>query len=92
MMLRSGNLTAWFRTPVATACAALSVIVIAAGTAWSQGNSVPPALGLREAPQQAAPQPATPAPPSPPAGEESPGLIHEMSERAIVLSGLAKKN
>lgn len=77
MMLRSGNLTAWFRTPIATACAALSVIVIAASTAWSQGNSVPPALGLREAPQQAAPQPAAPAPP---AGEESPGLIHEMGK------------
>jgi hypothetical protein len=79
MMARSGNLMARSRTPVATACAALSMIMIAASAAWSQGTqgtSVPPALGVREPPPQAAPQPAEPAPP--PAGEENSGLIHEM--------------
>jgi hypothetical protein len=77
MMARSGSLTAQSRTPVATAAAALSMIVIAAGAAWSQGTpaaqgtSAPPALGVREPPPQGAP---------PPAGEESPGLINEMGK------------
>src|SRR5271168_754755 len=85
MMARSGSLTAQSRTPVATAAAALSMIVIAAGAAWSQGTpaaqgtSAPPALGVREPPPQGAPPPAGPAPP-PPAGEESPGLINEMGK------------
>ena len=80
MMARSGNLMARSRAPVATAVAALSMILIAASAAWpqgSQGTSPPPALGVREPPPQAAPPPAEPAPPPPPA-EESPGLIHEM--------------
>jgi hypothetical protein len=75
MMARSGNLMARSRAPVATACAALSMIMSAA---WSQGTSTPPAPGVREPPPQAAPQPAEPAPP--PAGEENPGLIHEMGK------------
>jgi hypothetical protein len=76
--------------PVATACAASSMLVIAASAAWSQGmqgaqagtqaTSAPPALGIREAPQQAAPAPAEPAPPPPPAGEQNPGLINEMGK------------
>jgi hypothetical protein len=77
MMARSGNLVARTRTPVAAACAALSMIMIAASAAWSQGTSAPPALGVREPAPQATPQPAEPAPP---AGEESPGLIHEMGK------------
>jgi hypothetical protein len=59
------------------------MIMIAAGAAWpqgTQGTSAPPALGVREPPPQAAPQPTEPAPPSPPAGEENPGLIHEMGK------------
>jgi hypothetical protein len=52
----------------------LSMMLIAASAAWSQGTS--PALGVREPPPQAAPPPAEPAPP--PAGEDNPGLIHEM--------------
>jgi hypothetical protein len=59
------------------------MIMIAAGAAWpqgTQGTSAPPALGVREPPPQVAPQPTEPAPPSPPAGEENPGLIHEMGK------------
>jgi hypothetical protein len=79
MMVRSGNLMARSRALVATAAAALSMILIAASAAWSQGSqgtSTPPALGVREPPPQAAPPPAEPAPP--PAAEDNPGLIREM--------------
>jgi hypothetical protein len=62
------------------------MLVIAASVAWSQGTqggtqgtSAPPVLGIREAPQQAAPAPAEGAPP-PPAGEQNPGLINEMGK------------
>jgi hypothetical protein len=87
MMARSGNFVAWSRTAVATAAVALSMIAIAAPAAWSQamqgtqgtqGTSTSPALGVREAPPQAAPQPAQPAPPPP--GEDQPGLIDEMGK------------
>ena len=57
MMARSVNFTARSRTAIATAGAALSMIVIAASASWSQGTqgtSAPPALGVREPPQQAA--------------------------------------
>jgi hypothetical protein len=61
------------------------MLVIAPSVAWSQGmqgaqgTSAPPALGIREAPQQAAPAPAEPPAP-PPAGEQNPGLINEMGK------------
>jgi hypothetical protein len=80
MMAQSGSITARSRTPVVTVGAALSMIMIAASTAWSQGASAPPALGVREAPPQAAPQPSEPAPPLPPTREENPGLINEMGK------------
>jgi hypothetical protein len=86
MIARFRSLTARSRAPVATACAVLPMLVIAASVAWSQGTqggtqgtSAPPALGIREAPQQAAPAPAEGAPP-PPAGEQNPGLINEMGK------------
>jgi hypothetical protein len=57
--------------------------VIAASAAWAQGGtqgtSAPPALGIREAPQQAAPAPVEGASP-PPVGEQNPGLINEMGK------------
>ena len=56
------------------------MMAIAAGAAWSQGTQAPPALGVRESPPQATPQPAGPAPPPPPASEEPPGLINEMGK------------
>jgi len=86
MIARSGSFFTWSRTPVATAGAALSVIMIAASAAWSQGaqgtqgTSVPPALGVREPPQQAAPQPSEGAPPPPPARDENSGLMNEMGK------------
>jgi len=89
MIARLQSLTARSRAPVATAGAVLSMLVIAASVAWSQGmqgaqgtsqgTSAPPALGIREAPQQVAPAPAEGAPP-PPAGEQNPGLINEMGK------------
>jgi hypothetical protein len=86
MIARFRSLTARSRAPVATACAVLPMLVIAASVAWSQGTqggtqgtSAPPVLGIREAPQQAAPAPAEGAPP-PPAGEQNPGLINEMGK------------
>jgi hypothetical protein len=83
MIARSGSLFARSRTPVATAGAALSMIMIAASAAWSQGaqgTSAAPALGVREPPQQAAPQPSEPAPPPPPARDENSGLMNEMGK------------
>jgi hypothetical protein len=56
------------------------MIMIAASAAWSQGNSAPPTLGIREPAPQAAPQPPEPAPPPPPAAEENPDLIKEMGK------------
>jgi len=89
MIARLQSLTARSRAPVATAGAVLSMLVIAASVAWSQGmqgaqgtsqgTSAPPALGIRETPQQVAPAPAEGAPP-PPAGEQNPGLINEMGK------------
>ena len=81
MMARSVNFTARSRTAIATAGAALSMIVIAASASWSQGTqgtSAPPALGVREPPPQAAPPPNEGVPP--PAREENPGLINEMGK------------
>jgi hypothetical protein len=80
MIARSGIHNARSRTPVATACAALSMLMIAASAAWSQGTSAPPALGVREPPPQGAPQPTEPAPPPPPASEASPDLIDQMGK------------
>jgi hypothetical protein len=84
MMARSGSIIARSRTSVATGYAVLSMVMIAASAAWSQGTqgaqgTAPPALGVREPPPQAAPPPAEPAP-RPPAGEDSPGLINEMGK------------
>jgi hypothetical protein len=83
MIARSGSLFARSRTPVATAGAALSMIMIAASASWSQGaqgTSAAPALGVRGPPQQAAPQPSEPAPPPPPAHDENSGLMNEMGK------------
>jgi hypothetical protein len=80
MIARSGSFNARSRMPVATACAALSMIMIAASAAWPQGASAPSALGIREPPAQGAPQPSEPAPPPPPAGDDNPGLIDQMGK------------
>jgi hypothetical protein len=84
MLDRIGGLIAPSRTHVATAGAALSMLMIAAGVGWPQ--TPPPPLSLQEPAQQAVPdRPAPlqgePAPSSaPPARAENPGLINEMGK------------
>ncbi len=94
MLCRPDDLTALFRTHafvpsglrVATAGAALSMYIIAAGAAWPQPApppSPPSSLGVQAPAQQAAPAPqqAEPAPsPPPPQHEENPGLINEIEK------------
>ncbi|MET4801162.1 hypothetical protein [Bradyrhizobium sp. LB11.1] len=75
MMVRSGN-------PAVRLGALISAVLLlllgAGGTGWPQ--SAPPTLGLQEQGPQAAPPPSPSAPPVPPAGEDNPGLIHEMGK------------
>jgi hypothetical protein len=75
MMVRSGNPAVRLGTLIS---AVLLLLLAAGGTGWPQ--SAPPALGLQEQGLQAAPPPSTSAPSAPPAGEDSPGLIHEMGK------------
>jgi hypothetical protein len=82
---RTGGLIALSRKRVATAGAALSLLMIAAGVAWPQ-TPPPSSLGVQTPAEQAAPdRPAPlqsePAPSSaPPEREENPGLINEMGK------------
>jgi hypothetical protein len=75
MMVRSGNPAMWFGTLMS---AALLLLLGAGETGRAQ--SAPPSLGLQEQGPQAVPPPSTPAPSTPPAGEDNPGLIHEMGK------------
>jgi hypothetical protein len=79
MLDRPGNLIAHSRMPLATATAALLILMIAAGAAWPQ--AVPPlsSPGIRS-PAGQAPQQAETAPPAPPARVENPGLFNEMGK------------
>jgi hypothetical protein len=72
----SDNLIARACAHAATAFAAMSMLLVAAGAAWPQAASPPPALGVQEPAQPAAPSPPT----SPPAREENPGLINEIGK------------
>ena len=56
--------------------AAATLLLIAAGAAWPQGASPPPALGVQPPAQQAVP----PSEPAPPAREENPGLFNEIGK------------
>jgi hypothetical protein len=70
-----------FRAHVATACATLLAMMIAAGAAWPQAEPSPSSLGIQAPAQQPLPQPSEPAPPSaPPAREENPGLLNELGK------------
>jgi hypothetical protein len=88
MLDRTGNFLALSRTHVATACAALSISVMATEACWPQAASPPPSsLGVQSPAQQTVPdRPAlrqsepAPAPPQPPAQEENPGLINELGK------------
>jgi len=87
MLDPTAKLPAPVRTQVATAGLALSIVVLAAASAWPQAAAPPPSLGVqapaqqtvpdRSQPQQPAPQPNEPASPSPP---ENPGLIREIEK------------
>jgi hypothetical protein len=78
---RPDNFIAQARAHVATATAAISILVTAAGAGWPQAASPPPSLGVQEPAQQAAPQQGQPAPsPAPPAPEENPGLFKEIGK------------
>ncbi|MDP1881450.1 MAG: hypothetical protein Q8K88_01070 [Bradyrhizobium sp.] len=84
---RPRNFLALSGTHAATACAALSILVMTASLGWPQSAPVPSSPGIqtpaqpsvpdRPQPQQPAPQPNEPAPPSPP---ENPGLINEIGK------------
>lgn len=88
MLDRTGNILALCRTHIATACAALSISVMATEACWPQAASPPPSsLGgqspaQQTAPDRPAPRQSEPAPPSPqpPAQEENPGLINELGK------------
>jgi hypothetical protein len=62
-----------------TCVAAILVLMAGAGAGWPQGASPPPALGVQEPAQQAAPERPAPPPPAP-AQEENPGLLNEMGK------------
>jgi hypothetical protein len=80
MLDRPANLIELSRTHVVTAGAALLILVIAAGAAWSQA-AVPPSLGVQEPAQQTAPRQSEPAPsPAAPARDENPGPFNEMGK------------
>src|SRR5260221_659373 len=77
MGARSDNLIAQARAHVATAGAAMAMLLIAAGGAWRQAASPPPSLGVQEPARQAElPQGGPPSPA--PARAENPDLIGEI--------------
>ena len=68
-----------FRTQVATAAAALSMLLMAAGSVWPQAAPPPSSLGVQSPARQAVPdRPA--APQDEPAREENSGLLNEMGK------------
>jgi hypothetical protein len=76
MLDRSGNPVVLLGTRVATAGAALSMLLMAVSAVWPQA-AAPPSAGVQPPPPQAAPPQAEPASP---AREENPGLINEMGK------------
>jgi hypothetical protein len=91
MMARPDNLIAGKQAATAMRVIArptlgLAMLLLAAGAAWPQAASPPPALGVQEpapqaSPQQVSPQQSGPALSTPaPAREENPGLINEIGK------------
>ncbi|HXN66196.1 MAG TPA: hypothetical protein VN926_00920 [Bradyrhizobium sp.] len=81
MMPRPDHLFAQARAQASALAAAMSMLLIAAGSAWPQTAPPTPSLGVQEPAQQSAPPLAAPVPPSPaPAGQENPGLINEIGK------------
>ena len=79
MRARSDNPIAQARAHVATAVAAMSMLLLAAGAGWPQAASPPPSLGGQQPAQQAEPPQSGPASPAP-AREPNPGLIGEIGK------------
>lgn len=81
MLDRSGNPVVLTRTRIATAGAALSMLLMAAGAGWPQA-APPPSLGVQsQGVQPPSRQVAPPqAEPVSPASEENSGLINEMGK------------
>ena len=79
--MRAGydNPIAQARAHVATAVAAMSMLLLAAGAGWPQAASPPPSLGGQQPAQQAEPPQSGPASPAP-AREPNPGLIGEIGK------------
>jgi hypothetical protein len=77
MRARSDNPIAQARAHVATAGAAMSMLLIAAGAGWPQAASPPSSLGVQQPAQQAELPRGGPASPAS-AREENPGLIGEI--------------
>jgi hypothetical protein len=87
MLDPTGNFPALFRTQVATASAALAILVLATTAAWPQPAPPPSSLGVQAPAQQSVPgrpQSQPPAPPqnepAPPSPPENPGLINEIGK------------
>ena len=86
MMARPDNLIAQARPHVATAAAALSMLLIAAGIAWPQAAAPPPPSlgvqdpGVQQPAQQTLPEQGQPAPSPSPPREEQPGLFNEIGK------------
>jgi hypothetical protein len=79
MGARPDNLIAQARAHVATAGAAMAMLLIAAGGAWPQAASPPPSLGAKEPARQGElPQGEAPSPA--PAPAENPDLIGEIGK------------
>jgi hypothetical protein len=79
MRAGSDNPIAQARAHVATAVAAMSMLLLAAGAGWPQAASPPPSLGGQQPAQQAEPPQSGPASPAP-AREPNPGLIGEIGK------------
>jgi hypothetical protein len=80
MRARSDNPIAQARAHVATAGAAMSILLMAAGAGWPQAAPPPPSLGGQPPAQQAELPQSGPASPPAPAREPNPGLIGEIGK------------
>jgi hypothetical protein len=81
---RTGYLIAQSRTHAASLCAAVSMLMMAAGSGWPQAAPPPPVLGVQTpaqqpVPEQPVPQQQSPVA-SPPVQDENPGLISEIGK------------
>lgn len=81
MLDRTGNFLAPSIVPIATACGALSILVMTTSAGWPQA-APPPTIGVQTPGQQPVPD-RSQQQPAPPQGEpapENPGLINELGK------------